>query len=96
MNSHRRCAAFERLESRHLMAGNITAVMTGRDLLIEGDDFANTLSVSQTAAEQHRPARTRPRRVHCANQNQRRRYLAVRCHVRECHRQHHRSHARRR
>jgi hypothetical protein len=49
MNSRRRCAAFERLESRHLMAGNITAVMTGRDLLIEGDDFANTLSVSQTA-----------------------------------------------
>jgi large repetitive protein len=49
MNSRRRCASFERLESRHLMAGNIAAVMTGRDLLIEGDDFANTLSVSQSA-----------------------------------------------
>ena len=33
MNSHRhRLRRFERLESRHLMAGNITAVMAGRDL----------------------------------------------------------------
>ena len=41
----------ERLESRHLMAGNITATMRGLDLVIEGDDLANTLSVSQSAPD---------------------------------------------
>jgi hypothetical protein len=29
------------------MAGNITATMVGRDLVIEGDDLANTLAISQ-------------------------------------------------
>jgi hypothetical protein len=43
---------FEPLEPRHLLAGFITAEMIGPDLVIQGDDLANTLSVSLTAPNQ--------------------------------------------
>lgn len=35
----------ERLENRSLMAGNVTAFMSGPDLIIEGDDAVNTISI---------------------------------------------------
>jgi hypothetical protein len=41
----------EPLEPRQLLAGNISAVLQGADLVIQGDDLANTLSVSQSAPD---------------------------------------------
>jgi hypothetical protein len=48
MKRHRR-GLIERLEPRQLMAGHITAVLQGANLVIEGDDLSNTLAISQSA-----------------------------------------------
>jgi hypothetical protein len=41
---------FESLEPRRVMAGNVTAEMIDGDLIITGDDEANTISVAQTGS----------------------------------------------
>jgi hypothetical protein len=45
----RRRGFIERLEPRHLMAGHLTATLQGANLVIEGDDLANTLAISSSA-----------------------------------------------
>ncbi len=40
---------FETLESRQCMAGNVTAVLAGGDLLIDGDVLANAIRVIETS-----------------------------------------------
>jgi hypothetical protein len=42
--------SFERLESRLVLAGNITASQVGEDLVIVGDDLANSLTLGQSGA----------------------------------------------
>ena len=45
----RRCRCIELLEVKNLMAGHISVTLLGSDLVIEGDDLANSLTVSQIA-----------------------------------------------
>jgi hypothetical protein len=40
--------AFERLESRLTFAGNVTANVVGEDLIVVGDDLANSLTLGQS------------------------------------------------
>jgi hypothetical protein len=49
-NSSTRRARFECLENRNLMAGNVTATLTGGMLLLTGDNNANGLVVHQTGS----------------------------------------------
>ena len=54
MKSHRRVLHFESLESRHLMAGNVTASQVGGDLIVEGDQLGNYLIIRQLTADSYR------------------------------------------
>ena len=48
-NGTSRKLSLERLEDRSLMAGNVTAVVSGGYLNITGDDLANSISIEATA-----------------------------------------------
>jgi hypothetical protein len=54
MINHRCGLKFEFLESRHLMAGNITAAQVGGDLIVEGDQLDNYLIIRQLTADSYR------------------------------------------
>ena len=47
----RRLGCVERLEMRHLMAGNIVAQQVGEDLVITGDDAGNTLTIESNGED---------------------------------------------
>lgn len=49
MKRYRSTLSFERLESRLVMAGNIQATQVGEDLIIEGDEFSNSLFLDQSS-----------------------------------------------
>ncbi|MEX2142331.1 MAG: hypothetical protein WD894_23885 [Pirellulales bacterium] len=50
---HLRPFKIEHLETRAMMAGNITAAQVGGDLIIEGDNLDNNLTIENTSANQY-------------------------------------------
>lgn len=54
MRNHRRGLHFESLESRHLMAGDVTAAEVGGDLIVQGDNLGNKFIIRQLDADSYR------------------------------------------